>query len=60
MLMQTLTKKAAQSVALLASGYEWSCPRCEHLNHEIEVVETARCRKCRRAFVVAGAEHAYP
>ena len=54
------TKKAAQSVNLIASGYDWWCLRCERSNHEIELAETVRCRKCRRTFVVADAEHAYP
>jgi len=53
-------KKTFQSVELIASGYDWWCPRCEHLNHEIELAETVRCRKCRRIFVVGDAEHAYP
>ena len=56
----TGTKKVSQSVTLLASGYEWCCPRGEHNNHEIEATETVRCRKCRRTFVVADVAHAYP
>ena len=54
------TKKSSQSVDLIASGYEWCCPCCEHFNREIELSETVRCRKCRRLFIVGDATHAYP
>jgi phage FluMu protein Com len=56
----TGTKKISQSVDLIASGYDWWCPHCEHLNQEIELAETVRCRKCQRTFIAANAEHAYP
>ena len=53
-------KKISQSVDLVASGYDWWCPRCEQLNQEIELSETVRCRKCLCTFVVDDAAHAYP
>ena len=50
-----------QRVELIASGYEWTCPnpKCkEHLNHEIEVKEKVKCRKCKRTFTVEEYHHA--
>jgi hypothetical protein len=32
------------TVDLIASGYEWICPHCDKLNHEIEATETVMCR----------------
>jgi len=53
--------KSGQSVELIASGYEWTCPnpKCEeYLNKEIEVKEKVKCRKCRRTFIVVDYQHA--
>jgi hypothetical protein len=35
-----------ESVDLIASGYEWTCPKCDKLNHEIEFKygEKVKCR----------------
>lgn len=30
-------------VDMIASGYEWTCPRCEKLNTECEYTETVTC-----------------
>jgi hypothetical protein len=38
--MATKTK----SVDIIASGYEWICPKCDKLNLEIEITETVTCR----------------
>lgn len=49
------------SVELIASGYEWTCPnpKCEeHLNHEIEVKATVKCKKCKRTYPVSDYSHA--
>jgi len=35
-----------QTVALIASGYEWVCPRCRTFNREIEVTERVICSNC--------------
>lgn len=44
-------------VDIIASGYEWICPVCEHLNNEIEVTEKVTC-KCGKVFYTNPAEHA--
>lgn len=45
-------------VDLIASGYEWECPNCETLNHEIEVTEQVICSECLLTFPVNDYEHA--
>jgi len=47
-----------ESVELIASGYEWTCPDCETCNGEIEVTETVTCRKCKEMFPVSAHNHA--
>lgn len=47
-----------QSVELIASGYEWTCPRCDHLNTEIASSETVTCVKCGSSFNVDYTYHA--
>jgi DNA-directed RNA polymerase subunit RPC12/RpoP len=46
------------TVDLIASGYEWTCPKCETLNEEIEVTEKVSCRNCGRIFKVQDYQHA--
>jgi DNA-directed RNA polymerase subunit RPC12/RpoP len=41
---------ARKSVELIASGYEWTCPKCSRLNNEIEVTETVTCPGCNTTF----------
>jgi hypothetical protein len=47
-------------VDVIASGYEWICPHCEHTNHMIEVFDEARCERCRTDYTANLPEHAYP
>ena len=49
------------SVEIIASGYEWTCPECNTLNHEIEVPETVRCcnLQCNTDFTTEPPDHAY-
>ena len=47
------------TVELIASGYEWNCPTCNHLNHEIEYTEKVICKDCRDIFLTEPPEHAY-
>jgi len=47
------------SVDLFASGYEWECPECEELNHEIEYKEEVTCCACVKAYEANPPEHAY-
>ena len=45
------------TIQLIASGYEWICPECEHLNHEIEIVEVVKCQNCGEKYLVDEALH---
>lgn len=47
-----------ESVELIASGYEWSCPNCDKLNEEIEIRDKVKCAGCGRGFEVENADHA--
>ena len=46
-------------IDIIASGYEWECPHCEMLNHEIELTETVMCSNCYRHFRTNDHHHAY-
>lgn len=48
-----------ESVDLIASGYEWICPNCNHLNHEIEVTDVVKCGECGNCYATDAPEHAY-
>lgn len=58
-----------ETVDLIASGYEWVCPKCGKLNHEIEVTETVTChddedcdgcgKGCGKTYETESPEHAY-
>lgn len=48
-----------ETVDLIASGYEWTCPNCDDLNKEIGIAETVTCNNCNAAFEVAQTDHAY-
>jgi len=43
----------------LASGYEWTCPRCGDFQREIEAKSKVTCRKCNTEFATEPPEHAY-
>lgn len=47
-------------VYLVASGYDWSCPRCGRGNHEIELPgdSTVICKHCGCELPVADHSHA--
>ncbi len=47
-----------ESVDLISSGYEWTCPHCDQLNREIEITETVKCSKCDKVYSVFDAYHA--
>jgi hypothetical protein len=49
------------SVDLIASGYEWICPKCNHFNTEIEASESVTCKnaECHEQFTTNPPEHAY-
>lgn len=50
-----------ETVDIIASGYEWICPKCERLNREIEITETVICEgvDCREEYKTEPAVHAY-
>ena len=48
-----------ETVDIIASGYEWICPKCGWFNREIEITETVECADCERVFETNPAEHAY-
>ncbi|MBW1845556.1 MAG: hypothetical protein JRI94_00115 [Deltaproteobacteria bacterium] len=41
-----------ETVGLIASGYEWTCPECDTLNKEIEIYNQVTCQNCERTFEV--------
>lgn len=45
-------------VEMIASGYEWTCPICGRMWHEIEVGSTVACRPCAARFDLVVALHA--
>ena len=47
-----------QKVELIASGYEWICPKCEMPIHEIEVTPIVICPFCRERYEVDDYYHA--
>jgi len=57
-----MDRDTLEGVELIAEGYEWECPECEHLNHEIEINNgpmTVECKECSTTFYIAGYEHAF-
>lgn len=48
-----------ETVDLIASGYEWTCPKCDTLNREIAIKETVKCANCGEEFEVGEVDHAY-
>ena len=46
-------------VDIIASGYEWICPDCSQLNHEIEYKEVVSCQNCQETFATNPPEHAW-
>lgn len=56
---EALRIEEEESIEMIASGYEWACPRCQELNHEIEVADRVECRHCRKSFPVSDYFHAY-
>jgi transcription elongation factor Elf1 len=50
---------------LIASGYEWTCPKCETLNNVCAIpmgefgVGAVECEKCKTKFKVTDINHAY-
>lgn len=47
------------TVELIASGYEWTCPNCDHFHVIVEVTETVKCNGCHKVYKTDSPEHAY-
>ena len=47
-----------ETIDLIASGYEWICPKCNAFNTEIEAREFVTCGECDQDFVTSPPEHA--
>jgi hypothetical protein len=52
------TRRPNKTVELIASGYEWTCPRCGDLQREIEAKEKVTCGSCNAEFATEPPEHA--
>lgn len=48
-----------EAVDLIASGYEWTCPVCNTLNHEIETQTEVTCQTCQIILGTDETHHAY-
>lgn len=46
-------------VELIASGYAWGCPECNHTEYENEVpaARSVRCGRCGASFRMARVRH---
>ena len=44
-------------VELIASGYDWQCPACNHWNNEPEIIEKVNCTQCNGVYTVSGYSH---
>jgi len=46
-------------VDLIASGYEWICPKCDTFNTEIEITEKVTCPECGATWETGECHHAH-
>ena len=51
--------EVVKRIILIARGYEWVCPKCEHYNTEIAVTEEVTCAGCKETYQVEDHYHAY-
>jgi len=54
-----MSKKDLPLVDVIASGYEWICPKCDKLNREIEYKEFYVCQDCEQEVRADIPEHTY-
>lgn len=50
---------AYEPVDLVASGYDWTCPQCNAMHHEIEIKEHVVCPQCGIVYATGATTHAY-
>jgi hypothetical protein len=48
-----------EKINLIASGYEWECPKCKNFQREIEATLTVTCKECKNTFEVDEVYHAW-
>ena len=51
-------KPPKKAVDLIASGYEWICPKCQFYNWSTGLVTEVECTGCERKFTVRDFHHA--
>jgi len=54
-----MSKEKLPLVDVIASGYEWTCPECDTLNHEIEYKEFYVCQNCKQEVRADIPDHCY-
>ncbi len=42
-----------QTVDLIASGYDWTCPDCDATMRNVQHAEKVECAKCHKEFEVS-------
>jgi len=47
-----------QEITMIASGYEWTCPKCDLLHPEIETQNSVECTRCHTEYKVSEVYHA--
>jgi protein-arginine kinase activator protein McsA len=58
-LFETVDDFLEQFVDIIASGYEWMCPKCETEYHEIEYKNKVFCKECGIQWETGDPNHAY-
>lgn len=48
-----------QTVELIASGYEWICPKCDNYQKEIEAKGQVTCTECQSTWETGEIHHAH-
>ena len=56
---ETEEEQEEDSVEMIASGYEWTCPKCEALMQEIEITPKVKCHDCSTVYNVDDYHHAH-
>lgn len=51
------TVKQLDDIELVASGYEWYCPKCNEMNNIPEVTEIVTCEKCNQLYATGYYHH---
>lgn len=54
-----LCEPVVGGVDCMATGYEWSCPKCQSLNEINAFREEQNCEKCGQKVSLDNPEHAY-